>query len=122
MPRQLMVEYTCDRCNRKWYEGYKEGDEPPQSNCLKVSFTRPTLEPPDDKVEIEYSVLCISCCNTLNNIVDNMDKLEKKSPKPRAKKSAPKSAPVVATPTRPASSVGISLGGNTASLPLSRPR
>lgn len=108
MPRQLLVEYTCDRCTRKWYENYNEDSSPPETNRLELRFTRPSL--PEPMQELKFDILCSSCCKTLENIIGNLGKLEKKSPKPKAKKNVSgKEAAVM--PQLP--SPGTSSGGNS---------
>lgn len=116
MPRKLVVEYTCDRCGRIWYEGYKEGEDPPDVPSLKCELNAPDQGKPVRQVNFE--AVCDSCYQTVINLIDSMDKLEKKSPKPRAKKSAPKGAPAApATPRDPDTS---SAGSTAKSIPATR--
>jgi hypothetical protein len=104
MPRKLVVEYECDRCGRKWYVGHTEGEEPPEQCHLELKFTVPGASLPVR--DVVFDVLCISCAKTISNLVEGLDKLEKKSPKPRAKESAPEGAgaAVEATPPSPRTS------------------
>ena len=89
MPKKLVVEYECDRCNRVWYENYTEGEQPPETNSLSV-----TLKKPDAKSvkEIQFSVMCESCTKTVTNLLASLSKLEKKSPEVKAKEE-PKDSP-----------------------------
>lgn len=89
MPRKLLVEYECDRCGRKWYEPYKEGEEPPEAPQLQL-----TCSAGEQLREIDFEALCQSCVQTVMNLIDSMDRLEKRSP--RAKKnSVPEDAEVM---------------------------
>lgn len=122
MPRKLLVEYTCDRCGRKWYENYEEGKEPPEAPHLSLQlYAAPPADAPARGIAFE--ALCQSCYQTVINLIDSMDKLEKKSPKPRAKKSPPKGAP---TPSKEAikqlTAVGTSPARNNAALNPAKPR
>ncbi len=91
MPKQLAVEYECERCDRVWYAKYEDGQDPPDSAslCGLTLFSAGSKKPTR---EITFNTLCDSCYQTVINLVDSMDKLKKKSPKPRAKKGAPKGA------------------------------
>lgn len=105
MARKLVVEYTCDRCGRVWYEGYREGEEPPEAPSMKCVLNSPLQAKPSR--EVSFEALCDACYQTVINLIDSMDKLEKKSPKPKAKKSAQKDALAdVSTPLAGTSSVG----------------
>lgn len=121
MPRKLVVEYTCDRCGRIWYEGYKEGEDPPDVPSLKCELNSPGQDKPAR--QLNFEAVCDSCYQTVINLIDSMDKLEKKSPKPRAKKSPPKGAP---TPSKEAikqlTAVGTSPARSSAALNPAKPR
>jgi uncharacterized cysteine cluster protein YcgN (CxxCxxCC family) len=92
MARKLVVEYTCDRCGRIWYEEYKDGEDPPEVARLRCELRSPDSGEKAAR-EVNFEALCQTCYQTVINLIDSMDKLEKKSPKPKAKKSPPKGAP-----------------------------
>ncbi len=119
MPRKLLVEYTCDRCGRKWYENYEEGKEPPEAPHLSLQLY--AAAPADAPARgIAFEALCGSCYQTVINLVDSMDKLEKKSPKPRAKKSPPKEAPAPKDVKQP--TAGTSPARSTSTSSPAKPR
>ena len=122
MARKLVVEYTCDRCGRIWYEGYKEGEDPPEAAALRCELkTSPQQDKPTRQVNFE--ALCATCYQTVINLIDSMDKLEKKSPKPKAKRSPPKGAPAPSKEAvRQLTAVGTSPARSTAASTPAKPR
>lgn len=60
MPRKQVVECTCDRCNKVWYEAAHEGAQP-------AAFSLTWLI--DDPVEVSWELLCQACSKAVRNYV-----------------------------------------------------
>lgn len=94
MPKKLLVEFTCSRCTRVWYEPYEPGGPEPQTSAFIATLKSPLEEKPNR--EVIFECLCQRCTETVRNYIDHIGKdLKNKSPQPGAKKKA---APKAASP------------------------
>ena len=81
MPRRQVVENECDRCERKWYDEYAEGDEPKPLLTLEVHRACVSV--------LFFQVLCEGCQRTIDNLLKSLAKTVKKSPQRSVAKEEP---------------------------------
>lgn len=75
MPSKSVVEYTCDRCGKTWYE-----NEEVRVASLEVKMMLTSGE----VIEDAYEVLCSGCEKTSENYAKGLiKKMTKKSPEGR---------------------------------------
>jgi hypothetical protein len=92
MPKKLLVEFTCSRCPRVWYEPYDPEGEEPKSYSFIATLKHPLGDKPSR--EVIFESLCERCAATVLNYIDHIGKVQKhKSPEPGAKRKPPKAAP-----------------------------
>lgn len=88
MASKLVVQHTCSRCPREWYENYTEGQPVPKPSAIDLTFIAAKGKAP---VKIKFDSLCDTCSSTIEGYLDLIGKLVKnKSPhRTGAKKKAP---------------------------------
>ncbi len=73
MPKKSVLECSCDRCGRVWYEEVRTTDDKlPMKTALSGSF-KMELTMPDGKVtKVVYEVMCETCSRSVANYVTNI--------------------------------------------------
>lgn len=94
MPRNPVIENTCDRCTRSWYT---KADEKQTDVALKVSYAVGDALP----LTADFKCLCEGCQKTVLGLVESITKVMTKSAPIRGAKKA--AGEVVTPPTAPGS-------------------
>lgn len=69
MPKRLMVECECDRCNRKWYEDPEDPTKPKKTEKKNSSLVLAFEDGTGTPVEKTYETLCPKCTNAVAGYV-----------------------------------------------------